>query len=446
MKSSRQLRLDAARIWTAALDAVNPEIAVARHVKRKGIELRIDQRVYDLRKFKRVWVLGAGKAATPMARALERILGHHLTGGILVTKYGHGLPLQVAELLEAGHPLPDSQGVAAGVRIRDLAENLIGPEDLVFCLLSGGGSALLVAPAAGITLEDKLACTQTLMNAGGNIYDLNTVRKHLSNLKGGGLARSLHGVPTISLILSDVVGNELHTIASGPMVPDPTTFSDCQAILQRLGVTRKIPRSVRRRIEAGLAGQIPETPKPGDPIFRATQNVIVGSNPQACSAAVQQAKQLGYNTLVLTSRLEGDTGEAARVHVSIAQEIVFEGRPLRRPACVVSGGETTVEVTGGGKGGRNQEFVLHCVRPLGHLPAPCLVASLGTDGTDGPTDAAGAVADNSTLSRSLTFGSNFLAEALDNNDSYHFFTRLDDLIVTGPTRTNVMDLHLILVG
>ena len=445
VKSSRQLRLDGVRIWMAALDAVNPEVAVRKYVKRRGNELRVGHRVYDLGKFKRIWVLGSGKAAAPMGRALEKILGHHLTGGILVTKYGHGLPLKITELLEAGHPLPDANGVAAGVRIRNLAKQ-VGRGDLVFCLFSGGGSALLVAPAAGITLEDKLACTRSLMNAGANIHELNAVRKHLSDLKGGGLARSLGGVPIISLILSDVVGNDLHTIASGPLVPDPTTFRDCQAIVQRLRVTGQIPPSIRRRIEAGVAGKIPETPKPGDPIFRTTHNVVVGSNAQACASAVRQARRLGYKSMVLTSRLEGDTGEAARLHMSIAQEIVFEGRPLRRPACLVSGGETTVEVTGGGKGGRNQEFVLHCARPLGSLPSPCLVASLGTDGTDGPTEAAGAVADNSTLSRSLKFGAYFLAESLDNNDSYHFFKRLNDLIHTGPTRTNVMDLHIVLLG
>jgi glycerate 2-kinase len=446
VKSTRQLRLDAARIWTAALDAANPEMAVRKHVKRRGNELRVNHWVYDLGKFKRVWVLGAGKAAAPMGRALEKILGHHLTGGILVTKYRHGLPLKITELLEAGHPLPDANGVAAGVGIRNLAEKEVGPADLVFCLLSGGGSALLVAPAAGITLEDKLACTQLLMNAGANIHELNAVRKHLSDLKGGGLARSLGGVAIISLILSDVVGNELHTIASGPLVPDPTTFRDCQAIVRRLRVTGQIPPSIRRRIEAGVAGKIPETPKPGDPIFRTTHNVVVGSNAQACASAVRQARRLGYRSMVLTSRLEGDNREAARLHMSIAQEIIFEGRPLRRPACLVSGGETTVEVTGGGTGGRNQEFVLHCARPLGHLPSPCVVASLGTDGTDGPTEAAGAVADNSTLSRSLKFGAHFLTESLINNDSYHFFKRLNDLIQTGPTRTNVMDLHILLLG
>jgi glycerate 2-kinase len=446
VKSPRQLRVDAARIWTAALDAVNAEVAVRKHVKRRGNDLLVNRRVYDLAKFNRVWVLGAGKAAAPMGRALEKVLGHHLTGGILVTKYGHGLPLEMTELLEAGHPFPDANGVAAGVRIRNLAETQVGRDDLVFCLLSGGGSALLVAPAGGITLEDKLACTQSLMNAGANIHELNVVRKHLSDLKGGGLARCLGGIPVVSLILSDVVGNELHTIASGPLVPDPTTFRDCQAILRRLRVTGQIPPSIRRRLEAGVAGKIPETPKPGDPIFRTIHNVIVGSNAQACASAVRQARRLGYRGMVLTSRLEGDTGETARLHVSIAQEIVFEGRPLRRPACLVSGGETTVEVTGRGKGGRNQEFVLHCARPLGHLPSPCVVASLGTDGTDGPTDAAGAVADNSTLSRSLKFGAHFLTESLDNNDSYHFFERLNDLILTGPTRTNVMDLHIVLLG
>lgn len=381
-----------------------------------------------------------------MGKAIEKILGGYVAGGFLVTKYGHSLDLKRMEIMEAGHPLPDDNSVASAARIADLAEKQIEAEDLVLCLFSGGASSLLVSPAPGVTLEDKLACTRLLLNAGADIRELNAVRKHLSGLKGGGLARLLAPTPVLSLILSDVVGDDVGAIASGPTAPDATTFADCLEIFERLGLSDRIPPAVMRRFKAGSAGGIPETPKTGDPVFRRSETFIVGSSAQACAAASRTARRLGYSVMVLTSRLEGDNGEAARFHMSIASEIVFQRRPLRRPACMISGGETTVKVTGKGKGGRNQEFALHCARQLACLPAPALAASLGTDGTDGPTDAAGAIADNTTLTRSMKYGAHFLGESLDNNDSYPFFQRLGDLIVTGPTRTNVMDLHIILVG
>jgi hydroxypyruvate reductase len=446
MKSQRQLRADAGRIWAAGLKAADPETAVRAFVTRRKNHLSVAGRGYDLSKLEHVWVIGAGKAAAPMARALERVLGRRISGGILVTKYGHSLPLKRLKLVEAGHPLPDAGGLAAGDRIAGLAREHVTPRDLVICLLSGGGSALLVSPAPGVTLDDKLACTRLLLNAGATIHELNAVRKHLSNLKGGGLARLLAPAALVSLILSDVVGDDLDTIASGPLVPDTTTYGDCLDVLQRMNVLDQVPESVRRRFEAGAAGETEETPKPGDPAFHNAQNVIVASNAQACTAAALQAKRLGYRTMVLTSRMEGDTAEAARFHVSIALEIAANGRPLRRPACIISGGETTVLVRGKGKGGRNQEFALHCARPLASLAAPCVVASLGTDGTDGPTDAAGAIADNTTLARSLKFGARFMSESLADNNAYEFFQRTGDLIMTGPTRTNVMDLHIVLVG
>jgi len=446
MKSCRVLRSDAARIWGAALRSADPEAAVHKLVSRKDLRLTIGTRQLDLGNYDHVWVLGAGKAAAPMARAVEKILGNRLTGGILVTKYGHAAPLKTLEIIEAGHPLPDRSGLAAGERIREFAGTRIGPRDLVLCLFSGGGSALLVSPAPGITLEDKLASTSVLLKAGASIHELNAVRKHLSTLKGGGLARLLGRTAAISLLLSDVVGDDPDTIASGPLVPDTTTYRNCLDILERLRVADQIPAAVLRRFEAGLTGEHPETPKPGNPAFREKVSVLIGSNSQALTSAAAAARHLGYHTMVLTSRLVGDTTEAARFHMSIAQEVVSLGRPVRRPACILSGGETTVRVTGGGTGGRNQEFAMQCVRDLARLPAPCLVGSIGTDGTDGPTDAAGAVADNSTLSRSIKFGSDFLSHSLLNNDSYGFFKKLGDLIITGPTRTNVMDLHVILIG
>ena len=445
MKSPHQLRVDVARIWHAALGAVDPAAAVRRFVSRTGSRLSVGTQQLDLGAVSRIWVLGAGKAVAPMAQALERILGDRLEGGVLVTRYGHGSPLRKLELLEAGHPLPDENSVAAGRRFMSMAKN-IRPRDLVLFLLSGGGSALLAAPAPGLTLDDKLECTRLLLNSGASIQETNAIRKHLSCLKGGGLARLLGGVPVISLILSDVVGDDPDVIASGPLVPDTTTFRDCEEILRRLHIERLVPAAVRQRLKAGCAGTIPENPKPGNPLFRKKTHLIVGSNSQACDAAARTARRLGYHTLVLTSTLTGNTAEAARFLMSVLGEIVARERPLRRPACLISGGETTVKVTGTGRGGRNQEFVLHCVRSCAHLRAPCLVGSLATDGTDGPTDAAGALADNTTLARSIKFGADFLAECMEDNNSYEFFRRLGDQIVTGPTRTNVMDLQFLLAG
>jgi hydroxypyruvate reductase len=407
--------------------------------------LRIDGRRFDLGQA-RVWVLGAGKAAASMGRAIEKSLGKYLAGGFLVTKYGHSLPLKNIEILEAGHPLPDKNSVVAAQRIEYFARNRIKPDDLVLCPFSGGASSLLVSPAEGIALEDKVACTRALLRSGADIHELNAVRKHLSRIKGGGFSKLLGRTTAISLVVSDVIGNDLTTIASGPMCADPTTFAECLQIIQRLHISDQIPDSVKQHLERGAAGSIEETPKPGDPEFREHECVIVADNAQACTAAAQSAKRLGYRVLVLTSRLDGDTEDAARFHMSIAGEIIDRRRPLRRPACIISGGETTVKISGEGKGGRNQEFVLHCVRELAGLTAPCVVVSIGTDGTDGPTEAAGAIADNSTLARSIKFGAAFLSESRDNHDSYTFFKRLDDLIITGPTGTNVMDLHLVMIG
>jgi glycerate 2-kinase len=446
MKSQRQLRSDVARIWAAALQAVDPAAAVRRSVRREGSRLLVGRQCFDLDRIRHVWALGAGKAAAPMAGALERILGERLAGGLMVTRYGHGLPLRKLELIEAGHPLPDANSVAAATRIMRMAESEITPQDLVFCLLSGGGSALLAAPAPGITLADKLACTRLLLGCGATIGEMNAIRKHLSSVKGGQLAQRLPGVPVLSLILSDVVGDEPDCIASGPMVADTTTFGDCAEILRKLHIEESVPEAVQKRLEAGVAGRIPETPKPGDRSFRRKIHMLVGSNAQACGAAARAARSRGYHTQVLSSRLEGDTREAAGFHLAIAREIAAENRPLRRPACLISGGETTVRVTGSGSGGRNQEFALHCVRGLATLPAPCVAASLATDGTDGTTDAAGALVDNSTLARSFKYGASFLPACVRDNDSHEFFRRLGDLIVTGPTRTNVMDLHFFLIG
>ena len=434
------------RIWTAALKAVDPEAVMRKHIQRKGNILQAAERKFDLDSIRHIWIFGAGKAAASMGRSLERILGRYLTGGFLVTKYGHGAELDRLDLMEAGHPLPDTNSILAAERFTSVAENSVEPGDLVFCLFSGGASSLLVSPVPGITLNDKIECTKVLMNAGASIRELNAVRKHLSGLKGGGLARILKKATIVTTVLSDVVGDDPATIASGPTVPDATTFSDCIEIVQRLKLRRKIPVTILKHFENGIAGRVTETLKGRDAAFKGNEFLIIGNNSMACTAAVNTARRLGYHSIVIASGLEGDTKSAAGFHMDIMEEVVMRDRPIWRPACIISGGETTVQVTGSGQGGRNQEFVMHCVRRLADLPAPCLVASLGTDGTDGPTDAAGAVSDNSTLARSLKYGSLFLQKSIENNNSYQFFKRLNSLIVTGPTRTNVMDLHILLIG
>ncbi|MEJ2109784.1 MAG: DUF4147 domain-containing protein, partial [Acidobacteriota bacterium] len=345
-----------------------------------------------------------------------------------------------------GHPYPDENSVLAAKRFESAARDRIVAGDLVFCLLSGGASSLLVSPLPGISLEDKMVSTRALMRAGASIRELNAIRKHLSALKGGRLVRMVKSSTIVSLILSDVVGDDPATIASGPTVPDVTTFGDCMQILERYRLTKKLPQNVIKLFREGMAGRVEETPKRFVRGARESLLLLVGNNTRACTSAMNTARRLGYHSTVLTSLLEGDTRSAARFHMSVLDEVVAENRPLPRPACIISGGETTVSVTGKGRGGRNQEFVMHCVRPLADMRVPCLVASLGTDGSDGPTEAAGATADNSSLTRSLKYGSSFLQDAIENNDSYEFFKRIGGLIVTGPTRTNVMDLRILLVG
>jgi hydroxypyruvate reductase len=312
--------------------------------------------------------------------------------------------------------------------------------DLVLCLISGGASALMPLPAPPITLDEKQAVTRLLLASGANIHELNAVRKHISAIKGGQLARLAAPATVVCLMLSDVIGDNLDTIGSGPTAPDASTFVGARAVLERYGILERVPAAVRERLEQGVAGRIPDTPKPGDPLFARVRNAVVGSNDLALRAAAARARALGYRPLVLSSMIEGETREVARMHAAIAREVLKSGRPVRPPACIVPGGETTVTLRGEGLGGRNQEFVLAAAMDLAGLPRT-VVLSAGTDGTDGPTDAAGAIADGDTLRRAPD-AARYLAE----NDSYHYFERLGDLIKTGPTNTNVMDVRLLLVG
>lgn len=427
-------------VQRAALAAVDPESAVRRHVARCDDRLTVGARVYDLAAIDRVWVVGGGKAAPAMVAALYGLLGERLSGGLAVTKYGHADVRHrtgPVDLVEAGHPIPDQAGVKGTQRMADLLAGAT-ERDLVLAVISGGGSALLALPAPGLTLADLQETTDLLLRSGATIVELNAVRKHLSQIKGGGLARLAGRASVVSLILSDVVGDPLDAIASGPTAPDPTTFADAWAVVDRYGLVDRLPEGVRRRLQAGLNGDLPDTPKPDDPLFERVHNLFVGNNRLAAEAAVDAARAAGLNALLLSTYVEGEARQVARVAAALAKEMAAHGRPVPPPACLVWGGETTVTVRGSGKGGRNQELALAASLALEGLPQVLLVA-LGTDGADGPTDAAGAVATGETVARARALGLDPVAHLEDNN-AYPFFHALDDLILTGPTGTNVNDL------
>ena len=440
-KAEERLRSDAERIFGAAVERVLPETCIAEHCRREGRVLHLGPHQVDLGEVERVLLLGAGKASGAMALALEPLLEGASVEGLINVKYGHLAPVKRVRLVEAGHPVPDESGVAGTREILDLAKSA-GERDLVVCLISGGGSALSPLPAPGLSLEDKQETTRVLLGCGATIHEINTLRKHLSGFKGGRLALAAAPARVFSLILSDVVGDDLDIIASGPTVPDAGTFADCLRIVAKFGIEQDLPGPVVERLRAGAAGEVAETPKPGDPAFERCRNLIIGSNSEALAAAEAKARELGYQTLVLSSLIQGETRVVASVHAAIGREMLLSGRPLSAPACLLSGGETTVTLTGPGKGGRNQEFALAAALEI-EGQGPLLLFSGGTDGTDGPTDAAGALADSRTISRARELGLD-PAAYLAANDSYNFFDPLGDLVKTGPTRTNVMDLRLVM--
>lgn len=440
----RRLREDLRHLIQAALQEVDPAQAVRSHLRREGDVLLVDGERYDLARFRRMFVVGGGKAGAPMAAAVEEVLGDCLTAGLVNVKYGHaGVRTAKVEVREAGHPIPDANGEEGARRMLALAESL-GEDDLLICVISGGGSALLPLPAPGLTLADKQAITDALLRAGATINELNAVRKHLSAIKGGQLARAAYPATVIACLLSDVVGNPLDVIASGPTTPDTHTYEDALAVLRRYGLLQQAPRAVLERLERGAAGKVPETPKPGDRAFDRVQNVIVADNAAAAQAAVREAQRLGYHTLLLSTFVEGEAREVAKVFASIAKEMARHGRPLPRPACLVAGGETTVTVRGEGKGGRNQELALAAALALEGWEG-VLVVGLATDGTDGPTDSAGAIASGSTVARARALGLD-PEDYLRRNDSYPFFKALGDGLFLGPTQTNVNDLIFVMVA
>jgi hydroxypyruvate reductase len=443
MASIRAGKESAKKIFSRALKAVSPEACVKRHLKALSDgSLKVCRTRYDLKRYKNIFVIGGGKASCPMAKAVEELLGERLAAGCVVTKYGHALKLKKIRALEAAHPVPDGGGIKGARAVLKIAGRA-GPEDLVICLVSGGASALLASPDEGISLKDKQKLTRLLINSGATIQEINAVRKHLSRIKGGGLARVIAPAEALSLIISDVVGDYPSTIASGPTSPDMTTYRDCLAILKRYGLTEKAPWAVFTRLRRGAKGLIEETPKPRNPIFRKIKNFIIADNRSALFAAKDKARALGFRPVILSSVLKGETHEASRFLTAVIKEVKTSGNPVRPPACILLGGETSFEVKGGGLGGRNQEFALTAALEIEGMEGVTIL-SAGTDGTDGATDAAGAFVDSKTVKRGEKRGMDAL-EYLKRNDSYSYFNSLGDLFITGPTRTNVMDMVVALV-
>jgi glycerate 2-kinase len=441
VRSTARLRRDATAILQAALASVEPYVATRRALRLHKGHLTVAGRAYRLRPGARVIAIGAGKAGAPMAQAVEDVLGDRLAGGTIVVKTGYTAPLRRIALREAGHPVPDAAGAAGARELLSAAAGLRS-SDLVLCLISGGGSALLPAPQPGVTLDDLVRTTSLLLHSGATIEEINTVRKHLSRVAGGRLAAAAAPARVVTLVVSDIVGNPLEAIASGPTVADPTTYADALRILDARGLAERVPAAALDALRRGAAGALPETPKPGDPVFRRGHVTVVADNGTAARAAARKARRLGYHTLLLSTYMEGEAREVGRVLAGVARQLAGSGEPVRRPACIVAGGETTVTVTGTGRGGRNQEVALGAALGLRGVPG-ALVASFASDGTDGPTDAAGAVADGTTLARAEALGL-LAAQHLRDNDAYPFFDALGDLIRTGPTNTNVTDLMLIL--
>jgi glycerate 2-kinase len=436
-------REKAVHIFTSAIKAVQPAQLLQEHLSISKGALTICGHTIPKDAFRHIYVIGAGKAAAAMGVATEHILGASIKEGILTTKYGHSLPASIIKIREAAHPVPDEQCVAAVDETLALLKK-VTDQDIVICLISGGASALWCDVPPGITLSEVQTTFDQLIRSGAAIHEVNTVRKHLSGIKGGQLVRHCQGARVFSLIISDVPGDDLGVIASGPTVADASTFEDVYAILSKYNLLAQLPQSVRRHMEQGRNGLIVDTPKPGDPLFQPTTNTIIGSNEVAVAAAAKQAKEMGYHTHVIPSLITGDAAVEAKKLVETA--IQYKGE---KPACIIQGGETTVQVTGQGKGGRNQHFALTALYELSKwkdkgIAGNITILSGGTDGTDGPTDATGAVVDQDTLTRAIEKHLD-IPSYLRENNAYPFLELTGSLVITGPTQTNVMDIMIAIV-
>jgi glycerate 2-kinase len=446
--------LDPARdletIYWDAIRAVDPTGLIEQQVKRQRRTLIIDAPgnilLEDLSDYDRVMVLGMGKASARMALAMESILGDDLSEGLIITKYGHSLDLEKIRVLEAGHPVPDGNSLEGARMLVRLAQEA-DERTIIFNLVSGGGSSLCCLPAHGISLEEKGETTKTLLASGATIDEVNCIRKHLSKVKGGGLAKIAYPGRLISLILSDVVGDRIETIASGITAPDPTTFGDALAILDKYHIENRVPAPVRDHLISGAQGRIPETPKVGDPAFDNSVNIILGNNALACRAALSRARELGYHSHILTTTLTGEARRAGECLSGLVRDIDSGRSGLKKPALLILGGETTVTIHGKGKGGRNQEMALAFACMLQTIcpgSSNIYFLSAGTDGTDGPTDAAGAFVTPLLMERMKGISAEAVRQ-LEDNDSYHFFSQQELLFKTGPTYTNVCDIQLLMV-
>ena len=438
------LKIYAQKIIQSAINAVKPDLLIQRRVRLEGDNLIIGDRIFNLSAYKNIYVIGAGKASAWMGLEIEKILRDRIKAGVITVKYGHKAPTKIIQILEAGHPVIDQNSLEGTEKVLELVEKA-GFEDLVICLISGGGSALLEKLPVGILLDDLQIVFKSLLNCGANIEEINIVRKHLSLVKGGQLARAIAPAHCISLILSDVIGDPLESIASGPTAADKSTFSDAWNVIKKYDLENNLPSAIHNYLQMGVAGKKPETVKPGDPILERVENIILGNNWEALISAKQTAEELGFNTLILTSRVQGEAREVARVLTAIVKEIQTRNVPLPKPACVLLGGETTVTIKGKGLGGRNQELALAALIEMKETTGPYIIVSCGTDGTDGPTDAAGGWATPGIWEKAREFQLNPL-EYLDNNDSHNFLKQTGGLIQTGPTGTNVMDIIFALVS
>lgn len=441
-------RLDrkARRVTLSAIEAVlraaNPRDLLRSKVSLIGDVLKVEGYKFNLKGYGRIVVVGGGKASGEMALVLESLLGSRISSGLINIPYGLGfLKSSIIRFQEAGHPIPDESGMIGARGMLDLVSQ-IGRDDLVICLISGGGSSLMPLPRGEITLDEKGEVTDSLLKSGATINEINTVRKHISDFKGGWLAKKAYPSTVLNLILSDVLGDPLEFIASGPTVPDSTTFNDAIVILKRYGIWGETPKSVRKLLVDGRDGVVEETPKDGDKVFERVYNVVVGNNRSATMATCSRLREAGASTLLLTTSLEGEARHIGTVLASIAKEIEISGNPLPRPCSIVAGGESTVTVVGNGRGGRNQETALSSALGITGMDG-VVIASFGTDGIDGPTDAAGALVDGKTIARAEEQKLDARKHLAD-NDSYGFFSELNDLIFTGPTMTNVNDVSLII--
>ncbi len=438
----QKARAIALKSLESALNAVDPKQIIRSKFSLKNSILKVNKYSFDLKKFQNIYVVGGGKASGSMAEALEQILGKLVTNGLVNVPHGNKHKTEIIKLHEASHPIPDSAGVKGTHRMLKIAEQA-KKDELIICLISGGGSSLMPLPRGEISIADKRKITEDLLKCGATINEINTVRKHISDFKGGWLAKKAYPATILNLILSDVVGDPLDFIASGPTVPDSTTFSDAIKVLKKYGIWDKAPASIRKVLTDGEKALIPETPKAEDEAFEKVYNVVAGNNRFASLAACEDLKSAGLNTLLLTSTMEGEARHVGVMLASIALEVFMSGNPVPKPAGIIAGGETTVTVTGKGLGGRNQEIALAAALKLGGMNG-VVVASLSTDGVDGPTDAAGAIADGKTLTRAAEMELN-PEEFLVENNSYNFFSKLGDLLFTGPTGTNVNDVSVIVI-